>query len=68
VLRLGGSSPQCEHKSTGVSTTGSRNQATSSEDYNKLRILVCYRDLCSVGMSYKSPVNQIVNPNPVYSH
>jgi hypothetical protein len=46
-LRLGGSGRQgCEHGSGGVSIVGSRSQATHSEDYNKLRSLMCVIEIC----------------------
>jgi hypothetical protein len=44
------------------------NRATPSEDYNKLRILVCYRNLYSVITSYNRPVNPITNPDPLSGH
>jgi hypothetical protein len=59
----------CERGSGGVSIVLSRNQATPSEDCDKLsKTSVFYRDLYSVITSNKSPVNPIDNSKPVSGH
>jgi hypothetical protein len=40
-----------KHESKRISIAGNRNRATTNEDYNRMRLRICYSDLLNVYIS-----------------
>jgi hypothetical protein len=61
-----------EHRGKGTSAVGSRYRATANEDVSvDTGVCVCVYVMGNYKVSRavsKSPINHIMNPNPVYSH